>query len=1184
VSYNVKAQSNENYIYKKTYQEKVITSTGSFVDETASIQEVTYFDGLGRPKQSVGISQSATQNDMVTHFEYDQYGRMEKEYLPYSTGIGTLGSFRNNAKTATGDFYNVPKYENTTNPYTEKEFDNSPLNKVVKRAAPGASWAMGSGHEVEMDYLTNTNADNVRQFEVSLSYANGIYTPSLTVRTGNSNLYDQSELLKAVVKNENHPGTSTKNFTKEEYKDKEGRVILSRTFADYPIIEAPEDDNPSEALAFQNNDPLGENTQTAVPHDTYYVYDDFGNLSFVLTPKMNAGSSSLSNINSNLASLGYQNTYDHKNRLVEKKFPGKAVEYIVYNKLDQPVLTQDGNQRLNNQWLFKKYDVFGRTVYTGLATSTLSRTQLQNAADSYTGAQWVSKTTAENTIGGVAMNYDNTGFPNTIITETLSINYYDDYNFDLDGSTSTVTAYGVQNSTNTKNLNTGTKVKVIDANEPNKWVTTVSYYDEKGKTIYTYENNNYLATTLMVEYELDFTGKILKSSTRHIKDGKTITTLDEFTYDHAGRILSNTQCIGDGLLCYECTKSNGTASSTTDIDKELIFYSTYDELGQHVAQKKVGGIANESIANSAGLQTVDYSYNIRNLLTAINDNNTANNVLDLSSTDLFGIKINYDQPTASSALFDGNISEISWKTQNTDNSLKQYQYTYDAIGRIKSAVDNTGNYNLNNVEYDKNGNITKLKRNGWKNSADYSNMDDMVYNYTGNSLLSLNDNGDKNFGFIDRSNASTINEYLYDANGNMTLDYNKGITNVDYSLNNLPIKVDFDSNENIQYVYDAVGIKQRKIVSNGTITDYAGNYGYENDELKFFNQPEGYIESENNDYSYVYQYKDNLGNIRLSYSDADNNGLINAQTEILEEHNYYPFGMKHKGYNGVTQGVANNFKYNGKEIDNEFGLGWYHYGFRMYDPAMARFTGIDPISDEFAFVSTYNYAENSPIGFIDLHGLQKKRYEMNFFEKIYDTYKHNKEVNAPYEKSWKEAKQDLSEGMGKLYDAAPEIMYFIGDNWNDTGDYIGLLGAAVPPLAPAAEVFDIAFTTGGHIFQIPLSIEKGELDKLLASGISEVTSHKIGKMLEGQWSKLTEGLPKDWMSKVDDWFVGVVIAGGTTAAEGPTADVLIYIKTQHDNALYNEDGTMKKQENSNNNNNQSQSVWEWLNNYLMSTF
>jgi RHS repeat-associated protein len=63
------------------------------------------------------------------------------------------------------------------------------------------------------------------------------------------------------------------------------------------------------------------------------------------------------------------------------------------------------------------------------------------------------------------------------------------------------------------------------------------------------------------------------------------------------------------------------------------------------------------------------------------------------------------------------------------------------------------------------------------------------------------------------------------------------------------------------------------------------------------------------------------------------------------------------------------YRYNGKELSPETGL--YAYGFRYYDPTIGRFTGVDPISDQFPHVSTYNYAENEPIAHIDLHGLQK---------------------------------------------------------------------------------------------------------------------------------------------------------------------------------------------------------------------
>ena len=89
-----------------------------------------------------------------------------------------------------------------------------------------------------------------------------------------------------------------------------------------------------------------------------------------------------------------------------------------------------------------------------------------------------------------------------------------------------------------------------------------------------------------------------------------------------------------------------------------------------------------------------------------------------------------------------------------------------------------------------------------------------------------------------------------------------------------------------------------------------GNHVYENNTLPFFNHPEGYIESNGSGgYYYVYQYKDHLGNTRLSYSDSDGNGSISASTEIIEENNYYPFALKHMGYNGVVNStnIGQNF-------------------------------------------------------------------------------------------------------------------------------------------------------------------------------------------------------------------------------------------------------------------------------------
>ena len=117
--------------------------------------------------------------------------------------------------------------------------------------------------------------------------------------------------------------------------------------------------------------------------------------------------------------------------------------------------------------------------------------------------------------------------------------------------------------------------------------------------------------------------------------------------------------------------------------------------------------------------------------------------------------------------------------------------------------------------------------------------------------------------------------------------------------------------------------------------------------------------------------------MRLSYSDTNNDGVITASSnpstnEIIEESNYYPFGLRHKGYNNVTSSngnsVAQKFKYNGKELSEELGLNLYEYGARMFDPATARFTSIDPKSESYYAWSNYHYAANSPILYIDKNG------------------------------------------------------------------------------------------------------------------------------------------------------------------------------------------------------------------------
>jgi len=767
----------------------------------------------------------------------------------------------------------------------------------------------------------------------------------------------KEQLFKTITKDENY--SHGKNHTTEEFKDVQGKVILKRTY---------------------NNN---------TPHNTYYVYDDFGNLTYVLPPKVNFEDGV---DQAELDELCYQYIYDYRNRLVEKKIPGKGWEYIVYDKANRPTFTQDSNLKIQNQWLFTKYDALGRVIYTGLYTTTKNRNILQSEINTSTVTHELK---TENLVNGIH-------YSNNIITtdsnnvEILTVNYYDDYNFNHNAETGATIGqvFDQTISTKTKTLSTGSKVRVLGV-DGYDWITTVIYYDEKARPIYTYTQNEYLNTIDITKTKYNFVGNVLISRQSHAKDKATeIVTQDVFTYDDIGRLLDQHQCIGDDTLSENCVNpsdteeiiilnsepqpghitasreislstgflftSTPTSSLRASISEgtesgELIVANTYDELGK-LESKKVGNSTNQP------LQNVDYKYNVRGWLKQI------------------AFKINYNTPelTGSTALYNGNISETYWRTIN-DNQIRNYKYKYDALNRITQGISNDNGYNLSLVSYDKIGNIEKLRRTGFlEQSQITTTIDHLDYTYNqGNKLLKVTDNA-WDAGFKD---GNTIgNDYDYDTNGNMTEDKNKGITNITYNHLNLPTEITINNGSTtgtIQYVYDATGAKLKKIVSTGSTTEYAGNYVYENGNLQFFNHPEGYAEPKNErdlsaGFDYIYQYKDHLGNIRLSYADDNEDGTVDVE-EIREEKNYYPFGLTHKGYNNDIRGSAYKRKtFQGQEFTDDLGLNIYEWKFRFSDPTIGRFWQIDPLADGYTYQSPYNVAENSVIANFELEGLEAK--------------------------------------------------------------------------------------------------------------------------------------------------------------------------------------------------------------------
>jgi RHS repeat-associated protein len=134
----------------------------------------------------------------------------------------------------------------------------------------------------------------------------------------------------------------------------------------------------------------------------------------------------------------------------------------------------------------------------------------------------------------------------------------------------------------------------------------------------------------------------------------------------------------------------------------------------------------------------------------------------------------------------------------------------------------------------------------------------------------------------------------------------------------------------------------------------------------------------NGGYQYEFDYKDHLGNLRLSFRESEGsptNGVYPAPV-IAQENAYYPFGLSHTGTD-FSLNTPNQFQYNGKEKSASFGLNYSDYGFRTLDLLTNRFISVDPLADYNGQESwsTYQLTFNNPINNIDPDGRYVERDE-----------------------------------------------------------------------------------------------------------------------------------------------------------------------------------------------------------------
>ena len=229
-------------------------------------------------------------------------------------------------------------------------------------------------------------------------------------------------------------------------------------------------------------------------HDTYYVYDDKGNLCFVLQPMYQSSA--------NLDQYAFQYKYDGRNRCIWKKLPGAGYMEMVYDNADRLVFSQDGNQRAlsTGNWMYYKYDGLNRLTEQGTCTNKVT----------------------------------------TSGTNVLVQHFYDSYAFRSQAGFNN-SNFPDDASGNGKGALTASVATVLGSS--NK-IYTAYYYDIKGRVAKTVQSN------LLGGYDVTatvytFTDKPATVTHTHTASGKpTRTEMYTYSYDHADRLLKVEHTLG----------------------------------------------------------------------------------------------------------------------------------------------------------------------------------------------------------------------------------------------------------------------------------------------------------------------------------------------------------------------------------------------------------------------------------------------------------------------------------------------------------------------------------------------------------------------------------------------------------------------------------------------------------------
>ena len=903
-------------LYAQSKKQNYIKETVHLDTNGASIENVSYYDGLGNLSEIVSTA-SGTSDNVYTFKTYDSKGRESKNFYPTPIGSGLDFKDYYSFVSASSNYYN--------DEYAFKQNYYDDADHIVREDVAGNNWHAHSAHN-ECSYETNTLSDKVIRYDADPIAKS--YYPEGCLEKESAKDADGNEVV--------------------IFKDLDGNTILER----------------------RNQG------------DTYYVYDKLGQLRYILSPQYQE--------KEDLAAYAYQYDYDECGNLVRKTLPGSQYTQYWYDKEGLLAYEQDALLRDKGLYRFYLYDRFDRVVLVG--TTTSCNTNIKNAKLNVSFS-------SQN--GGIANSgyafYGNTSnFSKGSNVSLEKAYYYDSYGFLSGAFKDDFAPISPSQKGGCNDLLAGSIIKTSNG----QFLFTVNSYDPKGNLINT-STKGLKGYTSKVSNTYSLTNKLVTSDAElDVKYGELLKISLTNEYSTRNNLLISKKLI--------LSHGEGTESSST----LNYMYDATNRLSQIVRPEQYGNVS--------------YSYDVHGWPVKIESNSFKE---ELSYSDGVGTPC-YNGNISSLKWSNSNYSEKRGYKFHYDRLNRLTEANYGEGESLSNAGDNfkeSVNYDLNGniTSLERHG----KKQDGTYGVIDKLNVSlngNQIVNISDAADKIVYE------GALDFEPASDgISSCKYNDFGALISDTGRGITMIEYDNNKNPIRIQFSNGNVTKYIYSAEGTKLRTIyytampninvpdgctheldaseiqttdsldflmegnliLKNGRINKYLFEGGYceaynqdmciakpappfswfedgsdseisEEEQKAYEERREEWskaVEALNatDDFNFYYYNKDHLGN---------NREVIDFRGKICQVINYYPFGTPFSDQSTTLQADFQPYKYNGKEFDMMHGLNTYDYGARQYNPIVPTWDRIDPLCENFGYMSPYNYCLDNPVNTTDQDG------------------------------------------------------------------------------------------------------------------------------------------------------------------------------------------------------------------------